>query len=121
MNKPAKWGLIGYGNIGHEIIRQVSQAGVAQRLGLEVKPQFIAEHDGLKGPDGQAPLPYKQISDLPELPDVTFVAIPSSDSGQVSYDYIVPLLKAGKLVITAEKGALANNFAELRDLSDNFQ
>jgi homoserine dehydrogenase len=121
MERIATWGLIGFGNIGHEVLRQIKQPGVAKRLGLEIDPGFIIDSGGIMEADGHTPAVYKRLDELPALPDVIFVAIPSSDDGKIAYGYIAPLLKQGKLVVTAEKGALANNFAKLRSLSDNFR
>jgi hypothetical protein len=47
--------------------------------------------------------------------------MPSSDNGKVAYEYISKILGQGKLAITAEKGALANYFSELKIASDNFK
>lgn len=102
------WGLVGYGNIGRELCRQVAQPGVAARTGLADKPVFK-----LRSKDN--------LTDIKDLPDVVFVAMPSSDDGQPAYDYIMRILEAGKLVVTAEKGALANNFAALKQASDDFK
>lgn len=120
MKTPATWGLIGLGNIGQEIIRQTSQPGVAQRLGLAGRPEFIATSEAILGPDGRTKTTFQRLSDVPHLPEVLFVAIPSSDDGQVALDYIKPALEKGSLVVTCEKGALANHFAKLQKLSDNF-
>jgi homoserine dehydrogenase len=53
------------------------------------------------------------------LPDVTFVALPSS-KGELAYQYISYILDMGKIAITAEKGALADHFDALKRKSDNF-
>jgi homoserine dehydrogenase len=121
MSRLATWGLIGFGNIGHEVIRQIKQPGVANRLGLETEPSYIVDSHAILGPDGKTALSYRHFDDMPEFADVTFLAIPSSNDGQIAYDYITPVLKANKLLITAEKGALANHFSELQKLSDNFK
>lgn len=120
MKTSSSWGLIGFGNIGREVLRQISLPGVSERLGLQATPDFIATPDGIMKSDGETPTGYDSLADVPDLPDVTFVAIPSSDDGKIAYDYILPILKKGKLVITAEKGAVVNHFAELKQVSDNF-
>ena len=52
MNTAATQGLIGFGNIGHEVVRQIAQPGVAKRLGLEAKPSYIVTSAGILGSDG---------------------------------------------------------------------
>lgn len=117
MDAVATWGLIGHGNIGKEIERQIGQPNVAKRLGLKQKPEFIVEADGIHVGDKVTAGTFLDIRNLPE---VVFVAIPSSDSGQVAYSYISTILRAGKIAITAEKGALANYYSELKAASDDF-
>lgn len=108
MSKRVSWGLIGFGKIGRELCRQVAQPEVAARVGLKTKPEFI-----LRSRD--------RLAEMAELPDAIFVAISSSDDGHPAYDYISRLLAAGKMVVTAEKGALANYYDELRRASDDFK
>ncbi len=119
MSTLSTWGLVGNGNIGREVIRQLGLPGVAERLGLRAAPEFIAESKRVINPDGSS-TDYKNLTDLPELPDVVFIAIPSSNDGKISYDYISYILQKGKLVITAEKGALANHYTKLKAESDDF-
>lgn len=110
MNKLVSWGLIGFGNIGRELCRQLAQPDVAVRTGLRSEPDFTLRSSS-----------NKSLAEIKNLPDVVFVAIPSTEDGKQAYEYISLLLKAGKLVVTAEKGALANNFAALKKESDNFR
>lgn len=121
MITPVNWGLIGFGNIGREIVRQIGQPAVAKRLRLKVNPEFIVESRGIMKNDGHTLTDYKNLSAVPSLPEVMFIAIPSSNDGEVAYNYIAHILKKGKLAITAEKGAVANHYAELRQLSGDFK
>lgn len=113
------WGLVGYGTIGSEIARQVGQKRVAERLGLIEKPAFIARSQGVMQADGTTPTDYKSVTDVAELPDVLFVALPGSQS-DAAYAITKQALQQGKMVITAEKGSVATHFSELRELSDDF-
>lgn len=119
MSAPTTWGLIGHGNIGKEIERQIGQPAVAKRLNLEPKPNFIADAMGVS--QGGKLNPSITFLDIDVLPDVVFVAMPSSNDGKVAYKYISKILDQGKLAITAEKGALANFFPELKISSADFK
>ena len=116
----ASWGLIGPGSIGNELRRQLGQDYVSERLGLSPLPSFIIRSSGVLDANEQ-PNGFRSIEDMEELPDVVFVSIPSTDDGSVARDYMSHILDRGKIVVTAEKGALANHFDELHDRSDGFK
>lgn len=122
------WGLIGAGMIGQELMRQLSQPEVAARLGLEERPQWVINSRGA----WEAPEPgsnvlevasrYSSIESVPDdqFPDVHFLAMPSG-LGDVAMDYLTHIMgRDGAKAVTAEKGAIASNFAELKERSDNF-
>lgn len=121
MSEVSTWGLIGPGNIGSELMYQLGKEHVANRLNISQTPSFIMRSAGIMEPDGQTPTGHTSIEDIDELPDVTFIAIPSTDDGKDAYSYICEILDRGGKVVTAEKGSLANNFDELKDKSDNFK
>ena len=112
------WGLIGQGNIGREIMRQLGQSHIAERLGLKTEPDIIVEAKGIIRPDGSIDS-TTSFTDL-ALPDVLFLAIPSGGDGTLAYRYIATILEKGKLAVTAEKAALSHFFRELQTASDNF-
>lgn len=120
MSKRASWAIIGFGNIGKELCRQLAQPAVARRVGLKTRPEFIVRSNDVIKPDGN-PAQYKNFAAIKELPDVIFIAMPSTDDGRPAYEYIASILAAGKLVVTAEKGALANYFSKLKKESDGFR
>lgn len=121
MANVSKWMLIGKGQIGGGVIYQLSNKVVADRLGLESKPHYIVTRNEVLDSDDTVVLSSNDISKLADIPEYVFVAIPSTNDGVEAYGYIAPLLKQGKTVITAEKGAMSNYFGELRDLSDDFR
>lgn len=121
MSTPASWGLVGFGNIGREVVRQIGQPAVAKRLGLQVAPEFVVTPDGVMKADGQTASNYKDLGAASAAVAVVFIAIPSSDDGQAAYNYVSQVLQAGKIAVTAEKGAIANHYAELKSASDDFQ
>ncbi len=120
MSEQKSWGLIGPGNIGKELQRQLGQPEVAERVGLNPFPEFVMRTSGIFNTDGSLHQ-YESLTDFAELPDAVFVALPSSEDGKPAYAHITTVLEVGKLAITAEKGALANYYDELKDESDNFK
>jgi homoserine dehydrogenase len=120
MYENPEWALIGPGNIGSELRRQLDQEHVAQRLGLNRIPKFVIRSAGITRPDGEIAQGIHSLDDIDNLPGVTFIALPSTDDGKIAYDYISPILARGKIAVTAEKGAISNYFSELREESADF-
>ncbi|QQS19779.1 hypothetical protein IPL85_05960 [Candidatus Saccharibacteria bacterium] len=112
------WGLIGQGNIGRELERQIGQPHVAKRLGLQPRPAMIVEANGIMDADGVLN-PSLVFADA-DLPDVLFLAIPSGGDGKLAHGYTSTILQKGKLAVTAEKAALSHFFSDLKIASDNF-
>lgn len=137
MSELNTWGAVGYGTIGQELFRQIMAPGVAERNGLKRSPEFVltghSQYNYLPDKDAigkihGTPLSmeaYDTIFDgsgaspIPS-PDVVFVTIPSDDAGDTALRYLLPPLDAGKIVVTAEKAALANHYDTLRKRSGNF-
>lgn len=119
------WGLLGVGTIGGEVLRQVNQPAVAERLGLETAPSFIIRSSGTWKPGADGELvqvgdgSLESLDSLP-LPKVVFNALPSTGDGRSS-ELMAYFLKKGVLVVTAEKAALAYEFSKLKTLSENFK
>lgn len=120
MAEKVDWGVIGAGSIGTEVMRQLNQDYVSKRLQMSPLPEFVVRSTGIMGPDATTPLNFDSFQDV-SLPEVTFIAIPSTDDGFDAYDYISHILENGKIAVTAEKGAIANHFPELKAESDNFK
>ena len=126
-----RWGLVGPGTIGKELCHQLAQGG-ADRFGLKATPDSILGSRGQYDYDpstgdvqsissSQLSMgEYCEIFDGRIAPDVVFLAIPSDAEGNIALRYMLPPLTAGKVVVTAEKAALANHYASLREHSDNF-
>ncbi|MCX6729394.1 MAG: hypothetical protein NTV95_01930 [Candidatus Saccharibacteria bacterium] len=119
MVEKAEWGIIGAGGIGSEVMRQLNQDYVSDRLHMGPLPEFVVRSTGIMGPDAVTPLDFESFQDVP-IPEVTFVAIPSSDDGFEAHEYISHILQNGGIAVTAEKGAISNYFSELKEESDNF-
>lgn len=99
-------GIIGLGNIGGEICAQ------SERLGWKVG--MILKEDGVYA------TPQRKIDDFKNYPshcsdlDAVFLTIPTFDDGATAFNYLKFFLEKNIPVITSEKGALSNYFAELR-------
>ncbi len=123
MSELASWSLTGAGLIGSEILAQVRQPDVSERLGLKLVPEYIVNSRGTWEPDLETPSRFHNLDAIPDedFPAYNFLATPSTNDGVVAMDHITHILGRGKVAITAEKGAIANNFAELKKASDDFK
>lgn len=100
-----KIGVIGYGLIGKELVRQVLERG--WEITAIVRTSGIFNSRGEKIDE-----PHNWFEHLIHA-DVVCLCIPTIDDGQIAYQYIKNLVEAGKPVVTCEKGALGNSFPEL--------
>lgn len=110
----------GLGNLTRETLRQISKPEVAERLCLKPGAENVFSRKGVMSADGKRKI-YQSVDKIRELPDLLFVTMPSTDDGEAAYQLISRFLEEGKTVVTAEKGALANNFLDLRARSNNFR
>lgn len=92
-------GLVGNGRIGREVRRRV------ERLGSQ--PVFVKTRSGLEVPGGGA----KRGGEYPAV-DLVYLAIPTEDDGRAAKEYIEHFLSEGAAVVTCEKGALSEYYAE---------
>lgn len=120
MSEVSSWGLIGPGHVGGEIKRQINQEHVAERLRLEMAPRFVMRSSGIYHPESDNAL-CQRLEEIEDFPDVTFLAMPTTDDGAISHGYLKEILSRGKMAVTAEKGGLANYFDELKNESDGFR
>lgn len=114
------WALVGDGNIGGELRYRLAMPDAAARLGLQTLPSFVVRSAGIFDSEG-APTGQMQLADVAQLPDVMFVAMPSTNDGVAAYRYITHALNRGTQVVTAEKGAAANFFPQLKERSEDFK
>lgn len=114
------WGLIGAGGIGGEVQRQLADPETATRLGMQTLPNFVMRSSGIYDAAGH-PFGADSLADIAKLPDVVFVATPSTDDGVTTYNYLTHLLSRGTSVVTAEKGAVANFLPQLREASGDLK
>ena len=119
MSEVARWGLIGPGNVGKEVLRQIDQPHVAERLGISQLPEFIMRSTGIYDAYGNR-TEHSSLAEIEDFPDVTFIATPSMEGKEEVLGYVEHIMERGKIAVTAEKGTIANHYTRLRDISDNF-
>lgn len=120
MSEVLTWAAYGgLGQLGSHLRHELAaKEHIAQRFNLEQLPEFIVQRQKVLSSDASQTI-AGQPGELC-LPDIAFITLPSAEDSQVAFGYMEELLENGVLVVTAEKQALADRFAELRDLSDNF-
>jgi homoserine dehydrogenase len=118
--------VLGFGNVGRALGRLVESRReglpfkvvslVTARHGWQRDPAGIDLREALRGEDLPSKGPSPKISDLPG--DI-LVELTTLDprTGQPATDHIREALRAGKHVVTANKGPIAHHYAELRDLA----
>ena len=94
-------GIIGVGNIGGELEREVISLGWNVELSIGSKGDYLHHKRLIKSLDG------------------IFLAIPTLDEGEVARDYIQSTLDLEIPIVTCEKGALSNYYSEFKKDIDN--
>lgn len=114
-NEPASWVILGSKNVGGAAIDMVNKPEVAGRLGLEREPRLILGKTGWRqGKEGLG-IPVGTMDFDAEL---MIVATPSTPDHEPMRSLIHEQLRRGGVVVTAEKGSVANPevHAELKAL-----
>ena len=118
--------IVGFGNVGRALGRLLYTRReqlpfkvvslVSARHGWSTDPNRIDLRGALEGGDLPPKGPPPKIADLPG--DV-LVELTTLDprTGQPATDHVREALRAGKHVVTANKGPIAHHYAELRDLA----
>jgi hypothetical protein len=112
MAERAQWAKIGNGKVNGELGRRVALD--PDKYGLQPQPSFIMRRGGLFEPDGRTKIPGAILQDMPPVA-VAVIATPSDS--KVEMPPMKHFLIQGVSVITAAKGALSENYAEVQALS----
>jgi homoserine dehydrogenase len=108
----ASWCILGAGTVGQSVINMVAKAEVAAEYGLSWHPEQVLRRDGWHKGGIDGPLTGLHPGELPDC-DVLFVTLPSTPGHEPVLSLTRQQLAKGRTVITAEKGALAEHYAEL--------
>jgi len=103
-----KVGIIGIGNIGSELHRRLKLKG--WNIGWVLDTDGIFTEISKRKKLDNAKNYVKHLNGL----DLVFLAIPTLDDGYIAYNYIKNCLAKNIPIVTCEKGALSNYFAELK-------
>jgi len=98
--------IIGYGNIGKELGRRITEA--------EWDLKYLIEYDGVFKENID-----NKIDELQNYPkykddiDLAFLAIPALGDGKIAHDFIQTFTTNGTPIVTCEKGALSKYYTSL--------
>ena len=104
-----KAGIIGFGNIGKKLYEKLLENGWG------VTFIVTSEHIFVGNPDNPKDKSENWLNYCRDV-DIVFLAIPTFDDGKTALDYIVAVTEKGIPIVTCEKGALSNYFAELKPI-----
>lgn len=100
-------GIIGFGNIGKKLYEKLLENGWKIAFIVTSEHVFVGNIDA---PKDKSENWLNYCHDV----DVVFLAIPTFDDGRTAFRYITSVTQKGIPVVTCEKGALSNYFAELK-------
>lgn len=109
----ASWSIVGAGNVGSELIGMVAKPEVAKRLGLLQMPDYVLRQDGWHENSPEGFVTEKDGTVLPDT-DLLFIASPSTADHDPMLSLTREQIDKGRIVVTAEKGMLADNSKEFR-------
>lgn len=102
-------GIIGLGNIGKKLYEKLLENGWKVAFVVTSEQVFVGNADT---PKDKSENWLNYCHDV----DVVFLAIPTFDDGRTAFNYITAVTEKGMPVVTCEKGALSNYFAELKPI-----
>lgn len=102
-------GIIGFGNIGKKLYEKLLENG------WEIVFIVTSEHVFIGNIDTPKDKSENWLNYCNNI-DVIFLAIPTFDDGRTAFNYITAVTEKRIPVVTCEKGALSNYFAELKPI-----
>src|SRR3989338_4901240 len=102
-------GIIGFGNIGKKLYEKLLENGWKIVFIVTSEHIFVGSIDV---PKDKSENWFNYCHDI----DIVFLAIPTFDDGKTALNYIIAITGNGIPVVTCEKGALSNYFAELKPI-----
>lgn len=126
-NSPFRIGLVGFGNIGTGVVRQVLDMGelISQRLGRPLELSVIADRE-FDQPRAVTPprtarltTDWKEVTADPSIEAVIeLVGVGRDGSPSLALDIARAALSSGKDFITANKALIATHGVELQKIAD---